>query len=103
VRRVDVMVEIWECWLKFSYLVVDLSPGAQLAEALDVGMNEMDWLETSWSQALLLIHDELYTPQSSGESILLRHKPLSHRMQSGDRSGGKKRAPQYIQVRSSMQ
>jgi hypothetical protein len=97
------MVEIWECWLKFSYLVVDLSPGAQLAEALDVGMNEMDWLETSWSQALLLIHDELYTPQSPGESILLRHKPLSHRMQSGDRSGGKKRAPQYIRVRSSMQ
>jgi hypothetical protein len=31
-------------WLKFSYLVVDLSPGAQLAEALDVGMNKVDWL-----------------------------------------------------------
>jgi hypothetical protein len=41
--------------------VVDLSPGAQLAEALDVGLNKMDWLETSWSQALLLIHGELFT------------------------------------------
>jgi hypothetical protein len=34
----------------------DCSPGAQLAEALDVGVDKMDWLETSWSQALLLIH-----------------------------------------------
>jgi hypothetical protein len=25
----------------------DCSPGAQLAEALDVGANKMDWLETS--------------------------------------------------------
>jgi hypothetical protein len=49
-----VLVEIWGLWLKFSYLDADLSPGAQLAEALDVGVNEMDWLETSWSQALLL-------------------------------------------------
>jgi hypothetical protein len=49
--------------------VVDLSPGAQLAEALDVGMNEMDWLETSWSQALLLIHGELFTRQSPDEAI----------------------------------
>jgi hypothetical protein len=47
----------------------DCSPGAQLAEALDVGVNKMDWLENSWSQALLIIHDELYTPRSSGESI----------------------------------
>jgi hypothetical protein len=47
----------------------DCSPGAQLAEALDVGVDKMDWLETSWSQALLFIHDELYTPQSSDESI----------------------------------
>jgi hypothetical protein len=66
---VDVGMEIWELWLKFSYLVVDLSPGAQLAEALDVGMNEMDWLETSWSQALLLIHGELFTRQSPDEAI----------------------------------
>jgi hypothetical protein len=49
--------------------VLDCSPGAQLAEALDVGVDKMDWLETSWSQALLLIHDELYTPRSSDESI----------------------------------
>jgi hypothetical protein len=49
--------------------VVGLSPGAQLAEALDVGMNEMDWLETSWSQALLLIHGELFTWQSPDEAI----------------------------------
>jgi hypothetical protein len=49
--------------------VVDLSPGAQLAEALDVGMNEMDWLETSWSQALLLIHGELFTQQSPDKAI----------------------------------
>jgi hypothetical protein len=69
VWSVDVVVEIWELWLKFSYLVVDLSPGAQLAEALDVGVNEMDWLETSWSQALLLIHGELFTPQSPDEAI----------------------------------
>jgi hypothetical protein len=34
----------------------DCSPGAQLAEVLDVGVDKMDWLETSWSQALLLIH-----------------------------------------------
>jgi hypothetical protein len=27
----------------------------RLAEALDVGGNKMDWLETYWSQALLLI------------------------------------------------
>jgi hypothetical protein len=49
--------------------VVDLSPGAQLAEALDVGVNKMDWLETSWSQALLLIHGELFTWQSPDEAI----------------------------------
>jgi WD40 repeat protein len=65
----DVVMTIWELWLKFSYLVVDLSPGAQLAEALDVGMNKMDWLETSWSQALLLIHGELFTRQSPDEAI----------------------------------
>jgi hypothetical protein len=46
-----------------------LGPGAQLAEALDVGVNEMDWLETSWSQALLLIQNELFTRQSSDEAI----------------------------------
>jgi hypothetical protein len=46
-----------------------LGPGAQLAEALDVGMNNMDWLETSWSQALLLIQGELFTRQSPDESI----------------------------------
>jgi hypothetical protein len=47
----------------------DCSPGTQLAEALDVGVNEMDWLETSWSQALLLIHGELFTRQSPDEAI----------------------------------
>jgi hypothetical protein len=47
----------------------DCSPGAQLAEALDVGVNEMDWLETSWSQALLLIHGELFMQQSPDEAI----------------------------------
>jgi hypothetical protein len=47
----------------------DCSPGAQLAEALDVGVDKMDWLETSWSQALLLIQDELFTWQSSDKSI----------------------------------
>jgi hypothetical protein len=54
---------------KVPLSVVDLSPGAQLAEALDVGMNKMDWLETSWSQALLLIHGELYTQQSPDGAI----------------------------------
>jgi hypothetical protein len=49
--------------------VVDLSPGAQLAEALDAGMNKMDWLETSWSQALLLIHGELFMQQSPDKAI----------------------------------
>jgi hypothetical protein len=29
-----------------------------------------------------------------------RHKPLSHESQSGDKSGGEKRAPQYIRVTS---
>jgi hypothetical protein len=47
----------------------DCSPGAQLTEASDVGVNKMDWLETSWSQALLLIHGELYTRQSPDEAI----------------------------------
>jgi hypothetical protein len=47
----------------------DCSPGAQLAEALDVGVNKMDWLETSWSQALLLIHGELFMRQSPDEAI----------------------------------
>jgi hypothetical protein len=32
-----------------------LSPGAQLAEALNVGVNKMDWLETMKSQALLVV------------------------------------------------
>jgi hypothetical protein len=63
-------MEIWELWLKFSYLVVDLSPGAQLAEALDVGMNEMDWLETSWSQALLLtVRDKTVQVFSTFEKV----------------------------------
>jgi hypothetical protein len=48
-----------------------LGSGAQLVEMLDEGMNKMDWLETSWSQALLLIQDELYMQQSSDESISL--------------------------------
>jgi hypothetical protein len=47
----------------------ECSPGAQLAEALGVGMNKMDWLETSWSQDLLLIHGELFTRQSPDEVI----------------------------------
>jgi hypothetical protein len=47
----------------------DCIPGAQLAEALDVGVNKMDWLETSWSQVLLLIHGELFTRQSPDEVI----------------------------------
>jgi hypothetical protein len=47
----------------------DCNPGAQLAEALDVGVNKMDWLETSWSQALLLIHGELFTQQSPDKAI----------------------------------
>jgi hypothetical protein len=55
------VVEILEWWLKFSHSVVDFSPGAQLAEALDAGVNKIDWLETSWSQALLLTQNELYT------------------------------------------
>jgi hypothetical protein len=46
-----------------------LSPGAQLAEALDVGVNKMDWLVTSWYQALLLIHGELFTQQSPDKAI----------------------------------
>jgi hypothetical protein len=46
-----------------------LGPGAQLAEALDVGVNKMGWLETSWSQALLLIHGELFTRQSPDGAI----------------------------------
>jgi hypothetical protein len=46
-----------------------LGPGAQLAEALDVGVNKMDWLETSWSQALLLIQGELYVRQSPDGAI----------------------------------
>jgi hypothetical protein len=29
----------------------------------------MDWLETLWSQALLLIHGELFTQQSPDEAI----------------------------------
>jgi hypothetical protein len=62
-------------WLKFSCLVVDIDSGAQLADAWDVDVNKMDWLKTSWSQALLLIHDELYTLHSSDKSILLRHNP----------------------------
>jgi hypothetical protein len=49
--------------------VLDCSPGAQLAEALDVGIDKMDWLETSWSQALLLIQDKLFMRQSSDEAI----------------------------------
>jgi hypothetical protein len=47
----------------------DCGPGAQLAEALDVGVDKMDWLETSWSQALLLIHGELFTQQSPDKAL----------------------------------
>jgi hypothetical protein len=50
----------------------DCSPGAQLAEALDVGVNKMDWLETSWSQVLLLIHGKLFTQQSPDKAIWLQ-------------------------------
>jgi hypothetical protein len=61
-RDLGVMVEV-------LLSCCDCSPRAQLAEALDVGVNEMDWLETSWSQALLLIHGELFTRQSPDEAI----------------------------------
>jgi hypothetical protein len=37
-----------------------------------VGVKKMDWLETTWSQALLLIQDELDMLQSSDKSIPLK-------------------------------
>jgi hypothetical protein len=66
---VDVLVEILGVVAEVLLSSCDCSPGAQLAEALDVGVNKMDWLETSWSQALLLIHGELFTRQSPDKAI----------------------------------